>query len=221
MKHILTIGLFLLLTLKSFAQTDGISYQAIIIGPDDLELPGVDSQGNYLPTTTVSIRFTIFESGNQVEFQEIQTTTTDEFGRINLIIGAVEHDLFEKISWDGTAKDLKVEIDFEGGNSFVDMSREQLTFVPYAYHRNITATGTLDVDGDTFLNRELAVNGPTNLNSTLSVNDGNDTDLTGDLTVDGATNLNSTLDVNNQSATSLSGALNVGVATGLPDDDAL
>lgn len=220
MKHILTLGLFLFLTLISFAQTDGISYQAVIVGPDALELPGVDSEGNYLPTTTVAIRFTIFDSGNQVEFQEIQVTKTDEFGRINLIIGAVEHDYFEKINWDGTGKDLRVEIDFDGGSDFVDMSREILTFVPYAYHRNITATGTLDVDDDTFLNRELTVGGPTNLNSTLAVNDGNETNLTGDLTVDGATNLNSTLDVNNKSTTNLSGALNVGVATGIPDGDA-
>lgn len=220
MKHLITLGLFLLFTIKIFSQTDGISYQAVIIAPDALELPGVDSEGNYLPNANVSVKFIIFDSGNQIEFEEIQTTTTDEFGRINLIIGAVEHDNFEKISWNGTPKDLKVEIDFGNGIGYVDMSREILTFVPYAYHRNITATGTLDVDGDTFLNRELTVNGPTNLNSTLSVNDGNKTDLTGDLMVDGVTNLNNDLNVNNKSTTNLSGALNVGVATGLPDDDA-
>ncbi|GAA4885193.1 hypothetical protein GCM10023311_04750 [Flaviramulus aquimarinus] len=210
MKHILTVGLFLFIAIKTFAQTDGISYQAVIIGPDVLELPGVDSEGNILPVTTVAIRFTIFDSGNQVEFQEVQITDTDEFGRINLIIGAVEHDAFEKISWDGTAKDLKVDIDFEGGSSFVDMSREVLTFVPYAYHRNITATGTLDVDGNTLLNGELLVESPTTLNSTLEVAGGNETNLTGPLTVDGETNLNQALNVNGQSATSLSGALSVG-----------
>ena len=220
MKHLLTLGLFLFLSIKVFAQTDGISYQAVIISPDVLELPGVDSEENILPVTTVAIRFTIFDSGNQVEFQEVQITKTDDFGRINLIIGAERHDDFERISWDGTPKDLKVEIDFKGGSNFVDMSREQLTFVPYAYHRNITATGTLDVDGDTFLNRELTVNGPTNLHSTLSVNDGNESNLSGDLTVDGATNLNSTLDVNNKSTTNLTGALNVGTASGADDVDA-
>ena len=220
MKKLLTLVLFLVLSLQTFAQTDGISYQAVIIGPDALELPGVDSEGNYLPSTTVDIRFTIFDSGNAIEFQEVQTTTTDEFGRINLIIGAVEHDDFEKISWDGTPKDLKVDIDFKNGNNFVDMSREILTFVPYAYHRNITATGTLDVDDDTFLNRELTVNGPTNLNSTLTVHDGNETYLSGRITADSIANFNSGLNVNNKSTTNLSGALNVGVATGLPDDDA-
>lgn len=220
MKHLLTLGLVLFFTLKSLAQTDGISYQAVIIGPDDLELPGVNSEGNYLPVTTVAIRFTIFESGNQEEFQEIQTTTTDEFGRINLVIGAVEHDLFEKISWDGTSKDLKVDIDFQNGDGYVDMSREILTFVPYAYHRNITATGTLIVDDNTSLKRELVVDGPTSLNSTLDVTGGNETNLSGDLTVEGETNLNSTLNVNNQSASNLSGALNVGATTGVEDVNA-
>ncbi len=210
MKRIFTLFLFLFLVIEVSGQTDGITYQAVIIGPDVLELPGVDSEGNYLPSTTVAIRFTILDSGNGQEFQEVQLTTTDEFGRINLIIGAVEHDAFEKISWDGTAKDLKVEIDFDGGNNFEDMSREVLTFVPYAYHRNITATGTLDVDDNTTLNGELLVEGPTTLNSTLDVTNGNETNLSGSLTVDGITDLNEGLNVNGQSTTNLSGALNVG-----------
>lgn len=243
MKHLITLTLFLFLSFKLWAQTDGISYQAVIIGPDALELPGVDSEGNYLPNATVDIKFVIYDSGNQIEYQEIQTTNTDEFGRINLTIGAVKHDEFETISWDGTSKDLKVEIDFKNGNGFIDMSREQLTFVPYAYHRNITATGTLDVDDDTFLNRELTVDGPTTLNSTLLVSGENATDLTGDLrvggetnlndnltvegqtnlndilTVEGETNINSSLLVNNKSTTSLSGALTVGESTGLGVED--
>lgn len=220
MKNLLTLTLLLFISIKSFAQTDGITYQAVIIGPDALELPGVDSEGNIFPNETVAIRFTIFDQNDVEEFQEIQITETDEFGRVNLLIGAANHDEFTKISWDGTNKDLKVEIDFEGGSSFIDMNREHLTFLPYAYHRNITATGTLEVDDDTFLNGELTVELPTHLNSTLEVNNNNATTLTGDLTVDGVSNLNSSLDVNNKSITNLSGDLNVGEATGLEDVEA-
>jgi hypothetical protein len=193
-----------------FAQTDGITYQAVIISPDALELPGVDSEGNYLPNTTIAIRFTIYDSGNQIEFQEVQITDTDEFGRINLLIGDADHDYFKEISWDGTPKDLKVEIDFDAGNNFETMSRERLTFLPYAYHRNITATGTLTVDDRTFLNGELQVEGPTNLQSTLDVNNGNATNLTGTLNVDGVSDFNEALNVNNGSPTTLSGDLTVG-----------
>ncbi|MEP5338550.1 MAG: hypothetical protein ABJL44_03575 [Algibacter sp.] len=220
MRNLLTLALSFFISIKLFAQTDGITYQAVIIGPDALELPGFNSEGNIFPLETVTIRFTIFDQNDVEEFQEIQITETDEFGRVNLLIGDVNHDEFTQISWDGTNKDLKVEIDFEGGSSFVDMSREHLTFLPYAYHRNITATGTLSVDDDTFLNGELTVELPTHLNSTLEVNNQNATTLTGDLTVDGVTNLNNSLDVNNKSATNLTGSLNVGEVTGLEDVDA-
>lgn len=209
MKKILTLIFFTCAMFQAMAQTDGITYQAVIIGPDDLELPGVDSEGNYLPNTTIAIRFTIYDSGNQVEFQEVQITETDDFGRINLLIGEADHDYFKEISWDGTPKDLKVEIDFEAGSNFEEMSRERLTFLPYAYHRNITATGTLTVDGRTYLNDELQVEGPTNLNSSLDVNNGNATNLTGTLDVDGETNLNNAFTVNNASPTTLTGDLTV------------
>jgi hypothetical protein len=209
MKRILTSLFFLGLLCTAHAQTDGITYQAVIIGPDDLELPGVDSEGNYLPNATIAVRFTIFDSTNQIEFQEVQITDTDEFGRINLLIGDANHDEFKDISWDGTPKDLRVEIDFDAGSNFETMSRERLTFLPYAYHRNITATGTLTVDDRTFLNGELVVEGPTNLNSSLDVNNQNPTLLTGTLTVDGATNLNNTLNVNNSSLATFTGSVSI------------
>lgn len=207
MKKILALAFFVSLTLQVFAQTDGITYQAVIIAPEGLELPGVDSEGNYLPNTTIAIRFTIYDSGNQLEFQEVQITDTDEFGRINLLIGDGNHDYFKEMNWDGTPKDLKVEIDFDAGNNFETMSRERLTFLPYAYHRNIEATGTLDVDGNTTLNGELFVHLPTHLNSTLDV--ANDTNLLGNLTVLGESNLDNALNVINGSPTHLTGDLTV------------
>ncbi|MEW7290839.1 hypothetical protein [Aquimarina sp. 2304DJ70-9] len=203
----LILTLFFLASIHLSAQTDGISYQAVIIGPDNQELPGVDAEGNILPNATVSIRFTIIDSNNGMEYQEVQTTNTDQYGRINLTIGSINPDEFTKINWDGTSKDLKVEIDFSGGSSFVDMSREKLTFLPYGFHRDIKATGKLVVDDVTDLNSELTVGGPTRLNSTLDVNNNNATNLTGELNVDGSTGLNSTLDV--QGVTDLNDELNV------------
>lgn len=210
MKKILVLVVVFCSVMQAIAQTDGITYQAVIISPDALELPGVDSEGNYLPNATIAVRFTIYDQFNQLEFQEVQVTDTDEFGRINLLIGDGNHDYFKEMNWDGTPKDLKVEIDFDAGSNFELMSRERLTFLPYAYHRNITATGTLTVDDRTYLNGELQVEGPTNLSSTLDVNNGNATNLTGSLTVEGETNLNNTLNVNDESPTNLSGELTVG-----------
>ena len=59
MKKLLTLAILLCFTSLVFAQSEGISYQAVIISPDNLELPGVDSEGNYLPNTTVALRFSI------------------------------------------------------------------------------------------------------------------------------------------------------------------
>lgn len=215
MKKTLALTFFICFMLQAIAQTDGITYQAVIIAPDVLELPGVDSEGNYLPNATIAVRFTIYDENNQLEFQEVQITDTDEFGRINLLIGEGDHDYFKEMNWDGTRKDLKVEIDFEAGNNFTLMSRERLTFLPFAYHRNITATGTLTVDDRTYLNGELQVEGPSNFSSTLDVNNGNATNLSGSLTVEGETNLNNALNVNNESPTNLSGDLTVDGNSGL------
>ncbi|SDW85091.1 hypothetical protein SAMN05444411_102308 [Lutibacter oricola] len=234
MKKIITLAFFIFSSFLLTAQTDGISYQAVILGPNTQELPGADAVGNILPNTQISIRFTIINSNNTQEYQEVQTTSTDVSGRINLIIGKADPDAFTLISWNGEPKDLKVEIDFSGsGGNFVDMSRQELTFVPYAYHRNITAAGTLIVDDATTLNSELLVEGPTNLNSSLSVNNENDTNLSGllnvegntglksNLNVDGITNLYNSLNVENHTKTYLSGDLIVGDSTYSPIGSAL
>ncbi|WP_299114853.1 hypothetical protein [uncultured Winogradskyella sp.] len=212
MKRILLIALFFCLTLQVFAQTDGLTYQAVIIGPDELELPGVNSPDNYLPQTTINMRFSIIDGDNEQsppEFQETRITETDEFGRVNLIIGK-DNDAFKSISWDGGTKLLKVEIDFEGGSDFTLISVEELTYLPYAKHRDITASGNLDVDGNTSLNGQLLVEGPANFNDALNVNDNVPSYLSGTLTVDGVTNLNEAFNVNNQRPTDLSGSLRVG-----------
>lgn len=222
MKRIITLVLVLFISTCVFAQTEGISYQAVIIGPDDLELPGVDSEGNYLPTTEIDLRFTILIPGaDTVLFTEIQTTTTDEFGRINLIIGDVEFDKFSKIDWSKGRKSLKVEVDFKNGDGYVDMGIEKLTYVPYVTHRNITASGTLEVDDNTTLRGELTVvDKPTTLGGTFNVIGQNRSNLSGELNVDGETNLNNTLNVTGLSVTNLSGALNVGdPSVGPPDGD--
>ncbi|MFA6401298.1 MAG: hypothetical protein WCX31_06690 [Salinivirgaceae bacterium] len=194
MKQLYLLIASLLFTVSVFSQKHGISYQAVIIDPNAQEIPGVDKEGNILPNTQIAIRFTILDATNAEEFTEVQITNTDRYGMINLIIGHENFDDFTRISWDGTQKDLKVDIDFTGvGDTFVDLSRQDLTFAPYAYHRNITATGTLRVDDNTSLNGELLVEGPTNLNSSLDVNNSNNTNLTGMLNVVGVTQLDSNL----------------------------
>lgn len=228
-KQSVILLLLCLLSSGLLGQTQGIGYQAILIDQNAKEIPGVDVQGNYLPSQPLTMRFSIYAEGGTLNYQEEHQTSTDVYGMINLTIGwgeptAISPGEFADIDWDGYPKSLNIEISLgEASDSFEEFSSEELKFVPYAYHRNITATGTMIIEDVTDLNSDLNVNNGspsnlsgdltvgqvTNLEGDLNVNNASNTHLTGNLDTDGETNLNSTLSVNNASATLLSGDLTV------------
>ncbi|OFX89190.1 MAG: hypothetical protein A2W99_01650 [Bacteroidetes bacterium GWF2_33_16] len=188
--------------IKLWGQSQGINYQAVIIDSKSQEIPGKDINDNILPNRDIKIRFTILDANGTIDYQEEHATTTDEFGMINVIIGwgvrtTNSPALFIEIDWNGAPKDLKVDISISETETFyVDFSYQELTFVPYAYHKNITATGTLIVDGVTSLKNRLNVtNGsPTFLTGTLSVDE--QTTLHNNLTVNSTSNLNGQVVIN-------------------------
>jgi len=213
MKNLILLIIFSLAYSVAHLQSDGMSYQAVIIDKNPQEIPGADISGNYLKETEVTIRFTITNADQNVEFKESQITTTDEFGMVNVIIGqgfteAESLGEFNEINWDGTPKWLTVELAYNG-SEFDELSHQNLLFVPYAYHRNIIATQTLDVDGASTLNSTLNVGDATSLSSTLSVTGETtladnlyvtgETELSDDLYVAGQTLLDQTLTVNGTS----------------------
>jgi len=230
----------MIIGLNVYGQTDGMSYQAVILNPN-LEIPGVNDTQNIYPNKPLKVKFTITKEDDSIEYQEIQSTTTDAYGMINLIIGngTPTVGVYKEILWYGTPKDLRVDIDIDG--SFKELSTQAILFTPVAFHRDIIGTGFLTIDGVTNLNDSLTVNnaaptlltgtlevlgettfqgnltvnGITNLNNTLNVNLGAETNLSGPLNVDGATTLNNSLTVTNASPTSLSGNLVVDGTTNL------
>ena len=203
----LSLLFFIIFTCLGYSQTDGITYQAVIIDPYAQEIPGADISGNFLPNVDLQVRFTILDENDSIEFQEVHSTSTDTYGMINLIIGqgVATFSAFTEILWYGNPKDLKVEINLDG--SFSNLSQQPLLFVPYAYHRDIIASGDLFVSGDSFFEGDVTIDGITNLNNDLFVNNASESNLSGTLDVNGATTLNNTLDVTNGSATNLSGTL--------------
>ena len=225
MKYITTLLSFILfIGHHALAQTDGLNYQAVIIDPDPEEIPGIDVTGNILPNKEINVRFTISGSTGITEYQEVHTTKTDEYGMINLVIGKGNSvtGKFTEIYWDGSTKNLKVEINLDG--TYSDLSDQELLFVPYAYHRDIIASEDLSVDGNSLLkgnlniNQELNVDGNSLIKGNLDVNNdlnvGGNTKLSGELTVEDNTLLSSKLTVANQSLSDLSGDLKVaGTAT--------
>ena len=126
--------LLLITVFQSFSQTKGISYQAVILNPQEQELPGVNAQGNILANSAVSIQFTIVNASGTEEYREKHSTNTDRYGMINLLIGAgtpISGNNFADIFWDGTSKNLKIGIDFSGGSNFSPLSEQILTYMPH------------------------------------------------------------------------------------------
>ena len=133
-----TILLSFLITGDVYSQDRGISYQAVAIDENGKEIPGYDVHGNPIPGAEISVRFGIYDSFNTLEYQEKHQTLTDNYGLFNLIIGNGlptnngTYSLFEEIIWSMDKKFLRVEIDVNGGDDYMQMSQQELLSVPFA-----------------------------------------------------------------------------------------
>jgi hypothetical protein len=217
MKKIKLLFVLIFIFTKATAQTDGMSYQAVIIKHNTVQLPGQDQiVERYYANTPLNIKFTIINAiDNVIEYQESQFTTTNTYGMVNLIIGkglAIRGE-YEKIYWGGNKKILKVETDLEG--YFSELSTQELLYTPFALHRELIATSYFKVYGPVTFYNSLSVHGITNLFNNFNVQNQSPTNLTGTLNVEKATTLQNKLDVLNQSPTNLTGTLNVQKATTL------
>jgi hypothetical protein len=129
MKKLLLIVL-LFISVVANAQK-GISYQAVILDPAKIEIPGSDISGQPLANGNVWVKFAII-SGSTLQFEEIQQTKTDAYGLVNLTIGSVENTAFNSITWDAVQKSLQVYVSFDNGSSYTKVSDQKLTYSPYA-----------------------------------------------------------------------------------------
>ncbi len=202
MRKLIFLAVLFLMPVELFCQSQGINYQAVILDKTPQEVPGRDITGNILPNHPLMIRFSILDAAGTIEYQEEHSTKTDMYGMISLMIGrgtltSISPFSFIEIDWNGTPKFLKVDLSLSDTDIFYsDFSYEELTFVPYAYHKNITATGSLLVDGITSLNDRLNVTGgsPTFLSGDLTVNE--QTTLHNNLTVNAGSSLNGQVTIN-------------------------
>jgi hypothetical protein len=109
----------------------GISYQAVILDPAKIEIPGSDISGQPLVNGDVWVKFAIL-SGTNLQFEEIQQTKTDAYGLVNLTIGSVASTAFNSVTWDANQKSLQVFVSFDNGSSYTKVSDQKLTYSPYA-----------------------------------------------------------------------------------------
>ncbi|MHA8097652.1 hypothetical protein U8591_10975 [Aquirufa antheringensis] len=127
--------LSLLLTLLLFSfyaySQKGISYQAVILDPNKIEIPGQDITGQPLVNSEVWVKFNIY-LGTTLQFEEIQKTNTDSYGLVNLVIGSEANSQFNAMIWDSNQKSLQVYVSFNKGNSYTKVSDQKLIYTPYA-----------------------------------------------------------------------------------------
>jgi uncharacterized protein (TIGR02145 family) len=132
MKKYLFSIIFLLVSYVGFSQK-GLSYQAVILDPSKIEIPGQDISDQPLVNGDVWMKFSIY-NGSTLQFEEVQKTKTDGYGLVNLMIGSVSSASFNALIWDASQKTLQVHVSFNQGASYTKVSDQKLTYNPYAFY---------------------------------------------------------------------------------------
>lgn len=136
MKRIILTSIILLISFVGFTQSKGISYQAVIIDPNPIEIPGKDIVSQPYVSKDVWIRFGIY-SGTSLQYEELQKTKTDEYGLVNLVIGSGVNTgkagTFTSINWDGITKSIITNVSFDQGANYIEVSNQRFSYVPYAF----------------------------------------------------------------------------------------
>ncbi|MCK4700529.1 MAG: hypothetical protein KAT38_09350, partial [Bacteroidales bacterium] len=143
MKKFLLLFGMVLVVCSIVAQTpQAFNYQAI----------ARDKAGNILSNQQVSIKISILQGDvvGPAVYQETHTSTTNDFGLINLSIGNGNQELegFNKIDWSQGPYFIKIEMDENGGSNYREMGTAELLSVPYALYAESTGSNTRQADTD-------------------------------------------------------------------------
>ncbi|MFN5462085.1 MAG: tail fiber domain-containing protein [Bacteroidota bacterium] len=145
-KVIFSLALLLTCSLLGYAQK-GISYQAVILDPKPIEIPGQDITGQPFVNGEVSLKFKLFSSTFVQEFEEVHVAKTDAYGLVNVLIGSVSPAAFSSVVWDSNSKNLQVWVSFDQGGTYTKVSEQVLTYNPYAIYAETAGKlgGTLGI----------------------------------------------------------------------------
>lgn len=135
MRPLFTLAIVVFAAITAFAQS-----------PQKMNYQGVarDNAGNVLANQNIGIRISLhqtFASG-PVVFQETHTSATNQFGLFTIQIGngTPVSGSVAGINWGSNSHFVQVEMDPNGGASYVDMGTSQLLSVPYALYAENSGT---------------------------------------------------------------------------------
>ena len=130
--HLFLMGLLLLCAVTVGAQTPpSFTYQAV----------ATDNEGSELVDQAVGVRLGLRQGSPSglLVWQETHATTTDPFGLFTLAVGTGAPSggsaaSFGEIPWNDGPYFLQVELDAQGGSSYVNMGTTQVHSVPFALY---------------------------------------------------------------------------------------
>ena len=135
-----------LVSLSTYGQTSKktLNYQAVILDPKAIDIPGAHIIGQPLNKGNVCLRFSLMNSTGGLDYEETQQITTDAYGLVNVLIGAgtqaqsrnntSTYKSFDSIVWTSNVKSLQVSVSYDGCNNFNMVSTQALTYIPYALY---------------------------------------------------------------------------------------
>jgi hypothetical protein len=128
-----------LMTLMGQSAKKSLNYQAVILDPKSIDIPGASISGQPLSKGKVCLKFTFLNSQGNVDYEETQQTTTDEYGLISLSVGTGSYSNgtyknFESIIWDANVKSMKVAVSYDGCATFKQVSTQTLNYSAYALY---------------------------------------------------------------------------------------
>jgi len=135
-----------LLTLLAVTLFTAVGINAQSPSPGIFNYQGVarNSVGNVLINKTITLRLTIHDgtaSGATV-YQESRTVITNPFGLFNVQVGSPGATgvtgTIAGVNWGVNSKFIQVEIDPNGGSSFINIGTAQLAAVPYALYSSLS-----------------------------------------------------------------------------------
>ncbi len=141
-KHFLLLFISLV-SLSAFAQKT-LNYQAVILDPSSIDIPGAPITGQPLVKGNVCLCFSLLNAAGGLDYEETQQVTTDAYGLVSAAIGsgiqtqvsfgASANNAFERVVWNSQVKSLKVSISYDGCASFKQVSTQKFTYTPYALY---------------------------------------------------------------------------------------